>query len=125
MADGTRETMRMASTQYGGRRASRSIRDFEFKDFAAAIAFVNRVADAAEEANHHPDILVHGWNKVRLTLTTHSEGGLTDNDRAMAERIDGARAVPLALLIRRVALMNDDDSSRSSGAPSRRSRRTA
>jgi 4a-hydroxytetrahydrobiopterin dehydratase len=52
------------------------------------MAFVNQVAEAAEEANHHPDILVHGWNKVRLTLTTHSEGKLTDNDRAMAERID-------------------------------------
>jgi 4a-hydroxytetrahydrobiopterin dehydratase len=64
------------------------IRDYEFKDFAAAMAFVNQVAEAAEEANHHPDILVHGWNKVRLTLTTHSEGKLTENDRAMAERID-------------------------------------
>jgi 4a-hydroxytetrahydrobiopterin dehydratase len=52
------------------------------------MAFVNRVADAAEEANHHPDILVHGWNKVRLTLTTHDTGGLTDNDHKMAERID-------------------------------------
>ena len=45
-------------------------------------------AGAAEDANHHPDILVHGWNKVRLTLTTHSAGKLTDNDRRMAERID-------------------------------------
>ena len=65
------------------------MRDYEFKDFAEAIAFVNRVAEAAEEANHHPDILVHGWNNVRLTLTTHSAGKLTDNDRAMAARIDG------------------------------------
>jgi 4a-hydroxytetrahydrobiopterin dehydratase len=65
------------------------VRDLEFDDFKTAMAFVNRVADAAEEANHHPDILVHGWNKVRLTLTTHSEGKLTDNDRAMAETIDG------------------------------------
>lgn len=65
------------------------VRDLEFDDFQAAMAFVNRVADAAEEANHHPDILVHGWNKVRLTLTTHSEGKLTDSDRAMAEIIDG------------------------------------
>ena len=54
-----------------------------------AIAFVNRVADAAEDANHHPDIFVHGWNKVRLTLSTHSEGGLTDADHALARRIDG------------------------------------
>ena len=65
------------------------MRDYKFKDFAEAMAFVNRVAAAAEEADHHPDILVHGWNNVRLTLTTHSAGRLTDNDRAMAERIDG------------------------------------
>jgi 4a-hydroxytetrahydrobiopterin dehydratase len=65
------------------------VRDYQFKDFAQAVAFVNTVAEAAEEANHHPDILIHGWNNVRLTLTTHSEGKLTDNDRAMAERIDG------------------------------------
>ncbi len=63
-------------------------RDFEFDDFKTAMAFVNRVADAAEEADHHPDILVHGWNNVRLTLTTHSEDKLTANDHAMAERID-------------------------------------
>jgi 4a-hydroxytetrahydrobiopterin dehydratase len=63
-------------------------RDFEFEDFAAAMAFVNRVADVAEEANHHPDILVHGRSKVRLTLSTPSEGGLTDADHALARRID-------------------------------------
>jgi 4a-hydroxytetrahydrobiopterin dehydratase len=65
------------------------VRDFEFSNFAAAMAFVNRVADVAEEANHHPDILVHGWNKVRLTLSTHSEGRVTDNDHALAQKIDG------------------------------------
>ena len=64
------------------------VRDFEFKDFAEAMSFVNKVADAAEERNHHPDILVHGWNKVRLTLSTHSEGGVTDNDHALAQQID-------------------------------------
>ena len=64
------------------------VREREFADFAAAIRYVNQVAEAAEAANHHPDILVHGWNKVRLTLTTHSEGRVTDSDRAMAERID-------------------------------------
>ena len=63
-------------------------REFEFADFKGAMAFVNRVADAAEEANHHPDMLIHGWNKVRLTLSTHSEGGLTDADHALARRID-------------------------------------
>jgi 4a-hydroxytetrahydrobiopterin dehydratase len=63
-------------------------RDWRFKDFAEAIGFVNRVAERAEEANHHPDILVHGWNHVRLTLSTHSEGGLTAADFAMAEKLD-------------------------------------
>ena len=63
-------------------------RDFEFDDFKGATAFVNEVADAAGEANHHPDIFVHGWNKVRLTLSTHPEGGLTDADHALARRID-------------------------------------
>lgn len=63
-------------------------REWKLADFAAAIAFVNRVAELAEQANHHPDIVLHGWNKVRLTLSTHSEGGLTDADFALAEEID-------------------------------------
>ena len=63
-------------------------RDLKFDDFRAAVAFVNEVAEAAEAANHHPDILVHGWNKVRLTLSTHSEGGLTEADFKMAARLD-------------------------------------
>ncbi len=61
-------------------------RDFEFADFAAALAFVNRVGEAAEAANHHPDILLHGWNKVRLTFSTHSAGGLTESDFDLAAR---------------------------------------
>ncbi len=64
------------------------VRDWKFDDFAGAIRFVNRVAEVAEEANHHPEILVHGWNKVRLSLTNHSAGGLTEADFRMAERID-------------------------------------
>jgi 4a-hydroxytetrahydrobiopterin dehydratase len=71
----------------GWRRDGDAIeRDFEFGDFAAAMAFVNRVADAAEAANHHPDILLHGWNKVRLTLSTHSQGGITDSDLSLAAK---------------------------------------
>ena len=64
------------------------VRDLRLADFAAAITFVERVAELAEAANHHPDILVHGWNKVRLTLSTHSEGGITAADLALAEHID-------------------------------------
>ena len=63
-------------------------RDFRFSDFAAAISFVDQVAERAEAADHHPDILVHGWNKVRLTLSTHSQGGLTNADFALAREID-------------------------------------
>jgi 4a-hydroxytetrahydrobiopterin dehydratase len=64
------------------------VRDFEFPDFAAALWFVNRVGELAEQRNHHPDILIHGWNKVRLTLSTHSEGGVTEADHALADAID-------------------------------------
>jgi 4a-hydroxytetrahydrobiopterin dehydratase len=79
---------RLAAAPEWRREGNEIARDLQFDDFAAAIAFVNRVAEVAEEANHHPDILVHGWNKVRLTLSTHSEGGLTESDFAMAGRID-------------------------------------
>ena len=71
------------------REGDEIVREWRFEDFGEAMAFVNRVAEAAEEANHHPDIFVHGWNKVRLSLTNHSAGGLTDADFAMADRIDG------------------------------------
>ncbi|HWT91549.1 MAG TPA: 4a-hydroxytetrahydrobiopterin dehydratase [Solirubrobacteraceae bacterium] len=64
------------------------VKDLKLDDFASAMAYVNRVADAAEAANHHPDILIHGWNKVRLTLYTHTQDAITDADRDMAERID-------------------------------------
>lgn len=64
------------------------VREWKLEDFAGAMAFVNQVAEAAEEANHHPDILIHGWNKVRLSLTNHSAGGLTEADFALAGRLD-------------------------------------
>ena len=62
-------------------------RTFEFDDFSQAIDFVNSVAEIAEEEEHHPDIDVR-YNKVRLVLSTHTEGGLTENDFTLAERID-------------------------------------
>lgn len=65
------------------------VRDYEFRDFTTAIWFVNRVAELAEQRNHHPDILVHGYNHVRLTLSTHSEGGVTQSDHDLAAAIDG------------------------------------
>jgi len=71
------------------REGDEIVREWKFDDFAAALAFVNRVGQAAEEANHHPDILLHGWNKVRLSLTNHSAGGLTATDFEMAAKFDG------------------------------------
>lgn len=64
------------------------VRDLEFDDFAAAIAYVDRVAAVAETHNHHPDMLIHGWNKVKLSLTNHAAGGLTEIDFDMAARFD-------------------------------------
>lgn len=64
------------------------VREWRFEDFAHALDFVNRVGEVAEEANHHPDIFLHGWNKVRLSLTNHAAGGLTPEDFEMAQRID-------------------------------------
>jgi 4a-hydroxytetrahydrobiopterin dehydratase len=60
---------------------------FEFDDFSQAIEFVNGVAEIAEEDDHHPEIDIR-YNKVKLALSTHSEGGLTDLDFELAEKID-------------------------------------
>lgn len=62
-------------------------RVFEFDDFTEAIDFVNQVAEIAEESEHHPDIEIK-FNKVKLVLTTHSKGGLTELDFELAEKID-------------------------------------
>ncbi|MGA3109319.1 MAG: 4a-hydroxytetrahydrobiopterin dehydratase [Candidatus Bathyarchaeia archaeon] len=62
-------------------------RKFKFSDFAAAMRFVNRVARLAEAANHHPDITIN-YNRVRLALTTHDEGGLTMKDFRLAGKIN-------------------------------------
>jgi 4a-hydroxytetrahydrobiopterin dehydratase len=62
-------------------------RTFQFKDFLVAVKFVNAVAKLAEKAWHHPDIDIR-WNKVTLTLSTHSEGGLTEKDFKLAKQFD-------------------------------------
>jgi 4a-hydroxytetrahydrobiopterin dehydratase len=62
-------------------------RTYQFKDFPAAIKFVNAVARIAEKAWHHPDIDIR-WNKVTLTLSTHDAGGLTKKDFSLAKQFD-------------------------------------
>ncbi len=61
---------------------------FTFQDFADSMVFVNRVAEIAEEEEHHPDIRIV-YNRVTLTLSTHDAGGLTQKDFKLARRIDG------------------------------------
>ena len=62
-------------------------RSWKFLDFKEAMAFLNRVAELAEAANHHPDVW-NSWNRVKLSLTTHDSGGLTARDFKLAKRID-------------------------------------
>jgi nicotinamide riboside kinase/pterin-4a-carbinolamine dehydratase len=88
----TRLTDAEIAEQLGGlagwqRRGDEIARQYAFSDFAAAMAFVNRVAALAESMDHHPDILVQ-YNKVTLTLSTHSAGGLTKRDFALARAVD-------------------------------------
>ena len=72
-------------------RGDEIVRQYTFKDFPEAVAFVNRLAPEAEAVDHHPDILIN-YKRVTLTYSTHSEGGLTDKDfagAAMADRVRG------------------------------------
>jgi 4a-hydroxytetrahydrobiopterin dehydratase len=69
------------------RQGTAIARLFEFPDFKKAMEFVNKVADAAEQANHHPDIDIR-YNKVTTSLVSHDSGGVTQRDVRMAERIN-------------------------------------
>jgi len=71
------------------REGDEIVRDFECETFPEAIAFVTRIADLAEAANHHPDIDIR-FNKLRIALTSHDSGGLTQRDLDLAGRIDAA-----------------------------------
>jgi 4a-hydroxytetrahydrobiopterin dehydratase len=63
-------------------------KEYELKDFKEALSFVNKIGDRAEEMDHHPDIFLHDWNKVKITVSTHSAGGVTENDFKLAEKIE-------------------------------------
>ena len=75
----------------GWRREGNALtKTFTFKGFKGAMAFANRVAEAANAANHHPDIHVEGYKNVRIVLTTHATGGISDADVELAKKIDEA-----------------------------------
>jgi 4a-hydroxytetrahydrobiopterin dehydratase len=78
---------RLAQLQGWELREGRIRKQYHFRTFLRAVAFVNSVAYLAESAGHHPDITIN-YNRVTLRLVTHSEGGLTDRDFELASEID-------------------------------------
>jgi 4a-hydroxytetrahydrobiopterin dehydratase len=82
------EIQQALGSLHGWQRQGKAIqRVFEFPDFKAAMAFVNKAADAAEQANHHPDIDIR-YNKVTVALISHDSGGVTQRDVRMAKKIN-------------------------------------
>lgn len=69
------------------RKSNALLKEFKFSSFRDSIVFVNRIATLADDANHHPDILVQ-YNRVHITLSTHSAGGITEKDLKLAEQLD-------------------------------------
>ena len=63
-------------------------KEFEFTDFEQALAFVNKVGELAQQMDHHPDIFLHNYNKVRVTLSTHETGGVSEKDIQLSQKID-------------------------------------
>ncbi len=63
-------------------------KEFQLKDFKSALIFVNKIGDEAERMDHHPDMFLHSWNKVKITISTHSAGGVTQNDFNLAKKIE-------------------------------------
>ena len=63
-------------------------KQFQFKDFIEALSFVNAVGLESEKMDHHPDILMFAWNKVKITISTHNAGGVTDKDFSLAQKIE-------------------------------------
>ncbi len=62
-------------------------KEFQLKDFVSVISFITRFANFAEKINHHPDFYVYGWNKIKFSISTHSEGGVTELDFSLANKI--------------------------------------
>jgi 4a-hydroxytetrahydrobiopterin dehydratase len=78
---------RLAGLDGWKRSGDAIVKEFDNGDFKGSVDFVNRLTPEAEEMNHHPDLEI-SWKTVTVTVSTHSEGGLTDNDFELARRID-------------------------------------
>ncbi len=78
---------RLAELESWRREGEVIVKTFDHGDFVGSVEFVNKLVEPAEDMGHHPDLSI-SWNEVRVTITTHSEGGLTANDFELAKRID-------------------------------------
>jgi 4a-hydroxytetrahydrobiopterin dehydratase len=67
------------------------VKEFVLANFTEAVSFVNKILPLAEAANHHPDVLIHSYKKVKIILFSHSEGKITDKDYSLANKIDGIK----------------------------------
>ncbi len=79
---------RLQEVKYWTRKDNTLVREIVAKDFISAIGIVNSIAIISEKMDHHPDILIYGWNKIRITTSTHDKGGLTELDFSLAKQID-------------------------------------
>ncbi len=66
-------------------------KEYTRTDFADAVSFIVKIGFEAEKMDHHPDLLLHSWNKIKVTLSTHSAGGVTENDLKLAEKIENIK----------------------------------
>ena len=69
-------------------REGQLTKTYKVKSFAHGVLFIGAIAQLAEAANHHPDVSLHGYNQVTINLVTHSEGGLSEKDAALASAIE-------------------------------------
>ena len=63
-------------------------KEFNLKDFKSALSLLNKIGDEAEKMDHHPDLFLHSWNKLKIIISTHSAGGVTQNDFNLARKIE-------------------------------------
>ncbi|HEX2984757.1 MAG TPA: 4a-hydroxytetrahydrobiopterin dehydratase [Ignavibacteriales bacterium] len=65
-------------------------KEYKLKDFISAVEAIKRIAIFAEQMDHHPDLFLHSYNKLKITLSTHSQGGVTEKDFELAKNIEKA-----------------------------------
>ena len=69
------------------------VKEFEFDNFSEVIRFINKILPLAEEADHHPDLLIHSYKKLKVMLFTHSKNKITDKDYSLAKKIDALKDI--------------------------------